>query len=119
LGIGREVGQVGGRGGGLPYNLAYKTPLCGRCETNALSQGGYYRKGIYYGRWSVRHTNFAATLRQGGYYMRGGLIAKGGLICQIIRCEDTFVAVEREITPEQAVEGQSVGLASVLVERDW
>jgi hypothetical protein len=28
------------------------------------------------------------------------------------------VTVEREITPEQAVEGQSVGLASVLVERD-
>jgi hypothetical protein len=26
--------------------------------------------------------------------------------------------VEREITPAQAVEGQSVGLASVLVERD-
>jgi hypothetical protein len=46
-----------------------------------------------YGRWSVRHTNFAATLRQGGYYMRGGLIAKGGLICQIIRYEDTFVAI--------------------------
>jgi hypothetical protein len=30
----------------------------------------------------------------------------------------TLISVEREITPEQAVEGQSVGLASVLVERD-
>jgi hypothetical protein len=28
------------------------------------------------------------------------------------------IPVEREITPEQAVEEQSVGLASVLVERD-
>ena len=26
-----------------------------------------------------------ATLFYGGYYMRGGLIAKGGLICQLIR----------------------------------
>ena len=42
-------------------------------------------KGIYYGRWSVRHTNFAATLRWGGSYKLGGLIAKGGLICQFIR----------------------------------
>jgi hypothetical protein len=25
----------------IPYLLAYKTPLCGPCETNALSQGGY------------------------------------------------------------------------------
>jgi hypothetical protein len=66
----------------IPYLLAYKTPLCGPCETNALSRGGYYRKGIYYGRWSVRHRNFAATLCQGGYYIRGGLIAKGDLICQ-------------------------------------
>jgi hypothetical protein len=24
----------------IPYLLAYKTPLCGPCETNALSQGG-------------------------------------------------------------------------------
>jgi hypothetical protein len=66
----------------LPYLLAYKTPLCGPCETNALSQGGSYSKEIYYGRWSVRHTNFTATLRLGGSYIRGGLIAKGGLICQ-------------------------------------
>ena len=29
----------------IPYNLAYKTPLCGPCETNAFSQGGYYTKG--------------------------------------------------------------------------
>jgi hypothetical protein len=29
----------------LPYKLAYKTPLCGPCETNALSQGGSYSKG--------------------------------------------------------------------------
>jgi hypothetical protein len=29
-----------------------------------------------------------------------------------------FNNVKREITPEQAVEGQSIGLASVLVERD-
>jgi hypothetical protein len=42
------------------------------------SLGGAYSKGIYYCRWSVRHTNFAATLRQEGAYMRGGLIAKGG-----------------------------------------
>ena len=27
------------------YKLAYKSPLCGPCETNALSQGGTYRKG--------------------------------------------------------------------------
>ena len=47
----------------LPYKLAYSTPLCGPCGTNALSQGGYYSKGIYYVRWSVRHTNFASTLR--------------------------------------------------------
>jgi hypothetical protein len=53
----------------LPYNLAYKPPLCGPCETNALSWGGAYSKGIYYGRWSVRHTNFTATLRQEGAYM--------------------------------------------------
>jgi hypothetical protein len=69
----------------LPYNLAYKPPQCGPCETNASLVGGAYSKGIYYCRWSVRHTNFAATLRQEGAYMRGGLIAKGGLICQIIR----------------------------------
>jgi len=65
----------------LPYKLAHKPPLCGPCETNALSQEGAYRKGIYYGRWSVRHTNFTATLRQEGAYKPGGLIAKGGLIC--------------------------------------
>jgi hypothetical protein len=29
----------------VPYYLAYKDPLCGPCETNALSQGGYYTKG--------------------------------------------------------------------------
>jgi hypothetical protein len=29
----------------------------------------------------VRHTNFAANLRQEGAYKPGGLIAKGGLIC--------------------------------------
>jgi len=29
----------------VPYLLAYKTPLCGPCETNALSQGGSYSKG--------------------------------------------------------------------------
>jgi hypothetical protein len=34
--------------------------------------GGAYSKGIYYGRWSVRHTNFAATLRQEGAYSKGG-----------------------------------------------
>jgi hypothetical protein len=65
----------------VPYKLAYKSPLCGPCETNALSQEGTYSKGIYYGRWSVRHTNFAATLLQEGTYKPGGLIAKGGLIC--------------------------------------
>ena len=27
-------------GGALPYNLAYKSPLCGPCKTNALPQGG-------------------------------------------------------------------------------
>ena len=47
--------------------------------------GGTCSKGIYYGRWSVRHTNFAATLRQEGTYKPGGLIAKGGLINQFIR----------------------------------
>jgi hypothetical protein len=47
-----------------------------------LLLGGVFSKEIYYGRWSVRHTNFAATLRwRGGSYMRGGPIAKGGLIC--------------------------------------
>jgi hypothetical protein len=65
----------------IPYKLAYKSPLCGPCETNALSQEGPYSIGIYYGRWSVRHTNFAAILRQEGTYKPGGLIAKGGLIC--------------------------------------
>jgi len=44
----------------------------------ARSWGGAYSKGIYYGRWSVRHTNFTATLRQEGAYNPGGLIAKGG-----------------------------------------
>jgi hypothetical protein len=34
--------------------------------------GGAYSKGIYYGRWSVRHTNFTATLRQEGAYSEGG-----------------------------------------------
>jgi hypothetical protein len=29
----------------VPYKLAYKTPLCGPCETNALSQGESYSKG--------------------------------------------------------------------------
>jgi hypothetical protein len=29
----------------LPYLLAYKPPLCGPCETNALSQEGAYSKG--------------------------------------------------------------------------
>jgi hypothetical protein len=69
----------------IPYKLVYKSPVCGPCETNALSQEGTYSKGIYYGRWSVRHTNFAATLRQEGTYKPGGLIAKGGLINQFIR----------------------------------
>jgi hypothetical protein len=34
-------------------------------------QEGGIAKGFteYYGRWSVRHTNFAATLRQEGAYM--------------------------------------------------
>ena len=57
----------------VPYKLAYKNPLYGPRETNALSQGGSYRKGIYYGRWSVRHTNFAATLHQGGTICEGVL----------------------------------------------
>ena len=57
---------------GLPYKLAYKPPLCGPCETNDLSQGGAYSKVIYYGRWSVRHTNFAPNLRQEGAYSEGG-----------------------------------------------
>jgi hypothetical protein len=35
-------------------------------------RGGAYSKGIYYGRWSVRHTNFAATLRQEWAYSEGG-----------------------------------------------
>jgi hypothetical protein len=56
----------------IPYKLAYKPPLCGPCETNDLSLGGAYSKGIYYGRWSVRHTNFAAILRQEGAYSKGG-----------------------------------------------
>jgi hypothetical protein len=30
----------------LPYLLAYKTPLCGPCETNALSQGGLIAEGF-------------------------------------------------------------------------
>jgi hypothetical protein len=30
----------------LPYLLAYNPPLCGPCETNALSQEGLI-KGIY------------------------------------------------------------------------
>jgi hypothetical protein len=72
------------RVGGVPYKLVYKSPTC---ETNALSQEGTYSKGIYYGRWSVRHINFAATLRQEGTYKPGGLIAKGGLINQFIRYE--------------------------------
>ena len=29
----------------LPYKLAYSTPPCGPCETNALSQEGAYSKG--------------------------------------------------------------------------
>jgi hypothetical protein len=32
----------------LPYLLAYKPPLCGPCETNALSQGGSYSEGGSY-----------------------------------------------------------------------
>jgi hypothetical protein len=36
------------------------------------SQEGAYSKGIYYARWSVRHSNFAATLRQEGAYSKGG-----------------------------------------------
>jgi hypothetical protein len=36
---------------------------------------------------------FCSDPPPGGDYMRGGLIAKGGLICQIIRYEDTFVAI--------------------------
>jgi hypothetical protein len=35
---------------------------------------------IYYVRWSVRHTNFAATLRQGEYYIRGGSYSEGGVL---------------------------------------
>ena len=31
--------------GAVPYLLAYKPPLCGPCETNALSQEGAYSKG--------------------------------------------------------------------------
>ena len=107
----------------LPYLLAYKTPLCGPCETNPSAQGGSYSKGGFicqiYGP-SLVSTNppirrvdssyisgasltfqvlqptiylikgglicqqnvGTATLRWGGSYMRGGLIAKGGLICQ-------------------------------------
>jgi hypothetical protein len=60
-------------------------PYVARARQMPSLRGGAYSKGIYYGRWSVRHTNFAATLSQGGAYMPGGLIAKGGLICQIIR----------------------------------
>ena len=46
----------------VPYLLAYKSPLCGPCESNDPLLGGTYSKGIYYIRWSVRHTNFVATL---------------------------------------------------------
>ena len=29
----------------IPYNLAYKSPLCGPCETNDPLWGGTYKKG--------------------------------------------------------------------------
>ena len=29
----------------LPYNLVYKSPLCGPCETNDPLYGGTYSKG--------------------------------------------------------------------------
>jgi hypothetical protein len=32
----------------VPYKLAYNSPLCGPCETNALSQEGTLEKGFYY-----------------------------------------------------------------------
>jgi hypothetical protein len=35
------------RGLRMPYLLAYKSPLCGPCETDD-SLGGTYSKGIYY-----------------------------------------------------------------------
>ena len=38
----------------------------------SLGRGGAYTKVIYYGRWSVRHTNFAANLRQEGAHSEGG-----------------------------------------------
>jgi hypothetical protein len=50
--------------GGDDVNLI---PLCGPCETNALSQEETYSKG------AVRRTNFAAMLRQRGPIYKGDL----------------------------------------------
>jgi hypothetical protein len=45
--------------------------------------GGAYSKGIYYGRWLVRNTNFAATLRQEEAYSEGAYI-KNDLLNSLI-----------------------------------
>jgi hypothetical protein len=39
----------------VPYLLAYKAPLCGPCETNALSQEGTYSEGgdLYASRYGT------------------------------------------------------------------
>jgi hypothetical protein len=82
----------------IPYKLAYKPPLCGPCETNDLSRGGgAYSKVIYYGRWSVRHTNFAANLRQEGAYKPGGAYSEGGAYMLV------YTVVARSIGSQSAL----------------
>jgi hypothetical protein len=64
------------------YRIIWYTsppPYVARARQMPSLRGGAYRKGIYYGGWSVRHINFAVTLRQ------EGACKQGGLICQIIR----------------------------------
>jgi hypothetical protein len=58
----------------LYYRIIWLTspPYVARARQMTLSRGTY-SKGIYYGRWSVRHTNFVATLRQEGTYKPGDL----------------------------------------------
>jgi hypothetical protein len=57
-----------------------RLPYVTRARQMTVSRGGTFSKWIYFIRWSVRHTNFAANLRQGGTICEAGLIAKGVLM---------------------------------------
>ena len=63
--------------------MAYKNPLCGPCETNALSRGDLIAKRFTMVDGLCAIQNLQRRSAGGGSY------SEGGLICQFIRYDKT------------------------------